>query len=271
MHFPEGTDPTAIGHKSLAVNLSDIAAMGGQARWFTLALSLPDIDTDWLQSFSNGLLMLAKQFGVSLVGGDTTRGGLSITISVIGTVPAGTAVRRSGARPGDSIFVTGYPGMAALGLASIKGSIDLSDTIQTTFKQKLDYPRPRLLEGKILRTYASSMIDISDGLAADLDHILAASECSAVIDRDSLTSWPPAFSALADSRLLDAALYGGDDYELLFTVPANMSLLLEQNWQESFSPLLRIGEINEGTGIMMRDSSGNLMKITERGYNHFHD
>ena len=271
VHFPEGTDPTAIGHKSLAVNLSDIAAMGGQARWFTLALSLPDIDADWLQSFSNGLLSLAKQFGVSLVGGDTTRGSLSITISVIGTVPEGTAVRRSGARPGDTLFVTGQPGMAALGLASIKGNIDLPDTTQTTFQEKLDYPQPRLLEGNSLRNYATSMIDISDGLAADLGHILAASECSAVIDSDSLTYWLPALPALPDSRILDAALYGGDDYELLFTVPADMSLLLEQDWQESFSPLLRIGYIADGTGTMVRDRSGNLMKITDRGYNHFHD
>ena len=271
VHFPEATDPTAIGHKSLAVNLSDIAAMGGPARWFTLALSLPDIDTDWLQSFSTGLLLLAKKFGVSLVGGDTTRGALSITISVIGTVPEGTAVRRSGARPGDTIFVTGHPGMAALGLASIKGNIDLPDTIMTAFQKKLDYPHPRLQEGNCLRNTATSMIDISDGLAADLGHILAASECSAVIDSDSLSHWQPASSALAGTRLLDAALYGGDDYELLFTVPMDMSVLLEQEWRSSFSPLLRIGDITEGTGLMVRDRHGNLMKITERGYNHFHD
>ena len=271
VNFPEDTDPVAIGHKSLAVNLSDIAAMGGRARWFTLALSLPDVDANWLQAFSNGLLSLAKQFDVSLVGGDTTRGPLSITISVIGTAPEGTAIRRSGARTGDSIFVTGKPGMAALGLAAIKGSLALPGTAQATFQQQLDYPQPRLLEGDFLRNYASSMIDISDGLAADLGHILAASHCGAVINRDSLTCWQTGLSTLPDSRLLDAALYGGDDYELLFSVPAGMSFSLEQDWPGSFSPLSRIGEVTEDKGIMMRDNSGKLMKITARGYNHFHD
>ena len=271
VHFPEDTDPVAIGHKSLAVNLSDIAAMGGRARLFTLALSLPDVDANWLQAFSNGLLSLAKKFDVSLVGGDTTRGPLSITISVIGSAPEGTAIRRSGAGTGDSIFVTGKPGMAALGLAAIKGSLALPGAAQGIFQQKLDYPPSRLLEGGFLRNYASSMIDISDGLAADLGHILAASHCGAVIDTDSLTCWQTELLTLPDSRLLDAALYGGDDYELLFTVPANMSISLEQDWPGSFSPLSRIGEITEDTGIMMRDNSGNLMKITARGYNHFHD
>ena len=271
VHFPGDTDPFAIGHKSLAVNLSDIAAMGGRARWFTLALSLPDVDENWLQAFSNGLLSLAEQFDVSLVGGDTTRGQLSITISVIGTAPEGSAIRRSGARTGDSIFVTGNPGMAALGLAAIEGKLALADAAQKTFQQKLDYPQPRLLEGGFLRNYASSMIDISDGLAADLGHVLAASHCGAVIDSANLTCWQTELSTLTESRLLEAALYGGDDYELLFTVPADRSFSLEQDWPGSFSPLLRIGEVTEDRGIMIRDNSGNLMKITARGYNHFHD
>ena len=271
VHFPEDTDPVAIGHKALAVNLSDIAAMGGQARWFTLALSLPEPDADWLEAFSTGLLTLSKQFAVSLVGGDTTRGPLSITISVVGTIPEGRAIRRSGARAGDAIFVTGSPGMAALGLAALNGEIVLSDVDQAKFRNKLDFPQPRLLEGQYLRDYASSMIDVSDGLTADLGHILHASGCSAMLDTDCLKKLGDSTSNLSNKRIIEATLYGGDDYELLFTIAANQSVLLEQYWQESFPPLSRIGEITEGEGIMMRDSSGNLMKIAPRGYNHFYD
>ena len=271
VHFPQETDPAAIGHKSLAVNLSDIAAMGGQARWFTLALSLPESNEAWLKSFSEGLLALAKLFNVRLVGGDTTRGPLSITITVLGSVPEGTAIRRSGARPGDVIFTTGYAGMAALGLAAVKGFLSLSDADQSTFQNKLDYPQPRLLEGQFLRGYATSMIDISDGLAADLGHILDASGCGALIDSERLTNWQPATPAFSNKMILEAALYGGDDYELLFTVPADTSLLLENNWQQQFPPLNRIGEITQGAGLIMRETRGKLMKKPTTGYNHFCD
>lgn len=270
VHFPQGTDPAAIGHKSLAVNLSDIAAMGGYARWFTLALSLPEADPAWLNAFSAGLLKLAQQFDVSLVGGDTTRGPLSITISVIGTIPQGTAIRRSGARPGDAIYVSGHPGMAALGLAALEGRLALPEIEKSSFQNKLDYPQPRLEEGQFLRTCVSSMIDVSDGLAADLGHILDASACSAVIESVCLTDWLPASPSLTKETALDAALNGGDDYELLFSIATERIPQLEQNWRESFPPLQRIGQIAEGTGIVMQDSSGNIMNIDPRGYNHFH-
>ncbi|GMR05537.1 MAG: thiamine-phosphate kinase [Gammaproteobacteria bacterium] len=269
VHFPEGTVPGAIGHKALAVNLSDIAAMAGQARWFTLALSLPEPDSTWLKAFSDGLLTLAKQFGVSLVGGDTTQGPLSITLSVIGTVPEKMAIRRSTAKPGDAIFVTGQPGMAALGLAAINNEIILPDIEQSKCRNKLDYPQPRLLEGQLLRDYASSMIDISDGLASDLGHILKASGCSAAIDSESLKIWLPAASDLPGKTVIEAALYGGDDYELLFTIPASRVLKLKQFWRHSFPPLTQIGEITKGEGILLRDSDGNFMKVAARGYNHF--
>jgi thiamine-monophosphate kinase len=271
VHFPELTDPAAIGHKALAVNLSDIAAMGGDARWFTLALSIPDPDSAWLQAFSKGLLSLAKQVGITLVGGDTTRGKLSITITVIGTVPTAGAVRRSGARPGDTVFVTGSPGFAAIGLAAIKGK-DLSfEREQREYINKLNFPQPRLQEGKYLRAFASAMIDISDGLAADLGHILLASSCSAVIDSEKLMNCQPESSYVPEKQFLEAALYGGDDYELLFTIPAGKLMKFEANWIESFSSVIKLGEIIPGEGLIIKDSNGINMNIENTGYNHFHD
>ena len=269
VHFPEQTAPEAIGHKALAVNLSDIAAMAGTARWFTLALSLPEADSAWLKAFSAGLFSLAKKFGVSLVGGDTTRGPLSITLSVIGTIPEKMAIRRSTASPGDAIFITGLPGMAALGLAAIKDEFSLSDIDQSNCLDKLNYPQPRLQEGHFLRNYASSMIDVSDGLTADLGHIVQASGCLAVIDSVSLKNILPAVSGLSDERVIEAALYGGDDYELLFTVPASEVLKLERSWPPLFAPLTQIGEITEGEGILLRDSNDELLEIAAHGYNHF--
>jgi thiamine-monophosphate kinase len=269
-HFPEQTSAVAVGHKALAVNLSDIAAMGGQPRWFTLALSLPSADADWLGKFSDGLLSLARQHAVTLVGGDTTRGPLSITISVIGTVSAGEAVKRSGAQPGDAIFVTGSPGMAALALAELEGKIKLTDTEKSDFRRKLEFPRPRLLESQFLRPLVSSMIDISDGLAADLGHILAASDCAAIIEQDSFSDCLRS-STIPRGSIVNAALYGGDDYELLFTVPEKHLSTLERGWQKEFTTLTRIGEVMEGGGIKMTDTSGIDMNITPHGYNHFND
>jgi thiamine-monophosphate kinase len=271
VHFPEETDPRAIGHKALAVNLSDIAAMGGDARWFTLALSLPEPDPEWLQAFADGLLSLAKKVDVRLVGGDTTRGDLSVTISVMGTAPDDSAIRRSGARPGDSIFVTGYPGFAAMGLAALKGMKNQSVIERVEYVNKLNYPQARLQEGLFLRAYATSMIDISDGLAADLGHILQESNCSAVIDSEKLMNLQPEPSSVPKKQFLEAALFGGDDYELLFTIPAEKIMMFEQNWLESFSCVTRIGEITPGEGLIIKDGNGKNMNIDNTGYNHFHE
>ncbi|NOY16541.1 MAG: thiamine-phosphate kinase [Gammaproteobacteria bacterium] len=271
VHFPLDTAARAIGHKALAVNLSDIAAMAGQARWFTLALSLPEPDPAWLKDFSEGLFALAKQFSVSLVGGDTTRGPLSITLSVIGTIQEKRAIRRSTAKPGDAIYITGHLGTATLGLAAINDEITLSEIDLSNCRNKLDFPQPRLQEGYFLRDYASSMIDISDGLTSDLDHILRASDCRAVIDSESLKKALPATIDLPDRKVIEAALYGGDDYELLFTVAASKVLKLEQSWPHTFSPLTQIGEITKGEGMVLKGDNGQDMKITACGYNHFHD
>jgi thiamine-monophosphate kinase len=271
VHFPVDTDPYAIGYKALAVNLSDIAAMGGRARWFTLALSLPAPDPGWLEDFSNGLFALAKQFDVSLVGGDTTRGSLSITISLIGTVPDGQAIRRSGAKPGDDVLVTGTPGMASLALAKLQGSIKQAETESVKSRNKLDFPEPRLTEGQYLRSFASSMIDISDGLAADLGHILQASGCAAILDQQLLLESQHTDMQIPIDRVINSIFYGGDDYELLLTVPDTMTPLLMNSWKSTFPALTKIGKITAGEGLKMFDHSGNVVDIAIRGYNHFYD
>ncbi len=271
VHFPVDTDPFAIGYKALAANLSDIAAMGGRARWFTLALSLPESDPGWLESFSNGLFALAKQFNVSLIGGDTTRGSLSITITLIGTVPDGQAIRRSGAKPGDDIMVTGTPGIASLALAELQGSIKQAEKDSVKFRKKLDFPQPRLPEGQFLRSFASSMIDISDGLAADLGHILQESGCGAILDQQLLLESQHTDMQLPADRIIDAIFYGGDDYELLFSVPGTMTPMLMNSWKSTFPALTKIGKIIAGEGLKMINRSGNVVDIALRGYKHFHD
>lgn len=271
VHFPEQTSACAVGHKSLAVNLSDIAAMGGSPRWLTLALSLPSADEKWLKMFSDGLFSLADQYAVELVGGDTTRGPLSITLSVIGSAAIGKAITRSGAQPGDTIFVTGQPGMAALGLAEVQGKIKLPVAEQGVFRRKLDYPPPRLPEGQFLQNFVSSMIDISDGLAADLDHILDASSCAAILNLDYLISHLASTTSLSTMVIENAVLHGGDDYELLFTVPELHLETLKNNWPEEFASLQEVGKITKGTGIRMQNRSGKLSELSVDGYNHFHD
>jgi len=270
VHFPEYTPPRAIGFKSLAVNLSDIAAMSGKARWFTLALSLPESDPQWLKEFSEGMFELAHKFDVRLVGGDTTRGSLSITISVIGTTEEHRSVRRDTAKEGDSIFITGEPGLASIGLSIPDNEAALSDNDKKRCLDKLNYPLPRLQEGEFVRDFASSMIDVSDGLCADLSHITNASNCGAILFTAALSNILPASFGIATDSALDAILYGGDDYELLLTVPAEKSVELKKSWPASFATLLCIGKISAGKGIFMQDETGNQQELSIAGYNHFH-
>ena len=228
VHFPEQTSPAAIAHKALTVNLSDIAAMGAKAKWFTLALTLPDVDHAWLKEFSSSLKNLAEQTSVSLVGGDTTRGPLSISIQVMGTVENNHSLLRSGAKPGDKIFVSGTLGDAAVGLSSVQGSFARdsldSDILELTAEDKafcearLNYPTARLDESEVIKQYATSCIDVSDGLLQDLGHILKKSKVSAVID-PHLVPLSNSLQKLPQEKALQHALNGGDDYELLFTVP----------------------------------------------------
>ena len=264
VHFPHDTPPDAIGHKALAVNLSDLAAMGATSHWFTLALTLPEIEKKWLEGFSVGLKSLAQEHSCFLVGGDTTRGPLSITIQVMGWVDKGKALLRSGAKAGDKIYVTGTLGDANAGLDSIlKGSELLSLDDRQYCEAKLNYPTPRLIESEIIKKFASSCIDLSDGLLQDLSHILKASKVGAEINLAAL----PFSSALKtlDQQVAEGfALAGGDDYELLFTVsPENeLSILKKMDGKVSC-----IGIINNNLNQIL-DKTGQLLEA--KGYNHFH-
>lgn len=264
-HFPEDAAAFDIGWKALAVNLSDLAAMGAQARWLTLALTLPASDEDFLQEFARGFFALADQENVSLVGGDTTRGPLSITVTAMGIVPEGAALRRSGARVGDDVYVSGTPGDAGLGLRLVLGQWHdaLSDAARDVALQRLQRPQPRLALGAQLRGVASACLDVSDGLAQDLGHLLQASHVGAELMLELL----PRSAALAETDAAFAdilALTSGDDYELLFTAPASARekvALLDP-------PCTRIGTVTAAPGLVFfRD--GRAIAMPQGGFLHF--
>jgi len=267
VHFPTQTDPASIGHKALAVNLSDLAAMGATPAWFTLNLSLPAADPDWLAAFSQGLLALAHNHQVQLIGGDTTRGPLSITITVLGLVPAGQALLRAGAKPGDQIYVTGHLGAAGMGLLYLQGKLPLPEEYRAGVLDKLNRPLPRVQEGLLLRGLASACIDISDGLLADLGHILQASRVGATVMLENLPL-APAYRAGFNELGWDTALAHGDDYELCFTLPAAKQSAL-QNRLPAFEGGGPIGKIEAQPGLRLRDSLGALYRSATRGYDHF--
>ncbi|MBI3171785.1 MAG: thiamine-phosphate kinase [Hydrocarboniphaga effusa] len=267
-HFPDDTDPQAIGWKSLAVNLSDLAAMGAEPRWFTLALTLRMADPEWLAGFAAGLGALAREAGVALVGGDTTQGALSITITAMGTVPAGKAVRRSGAKAGDAICVTGTLGDAALALhlGQAEGRGEARSTDLEKLRLRLNRPAPRVAVGKALRGLAHAAIDLSDGLAGDLSHILEASKVGAEV-RASKLPMSPAFKALSepDARL-ELQVSGGDDYELCVCLPPAEIATLRKKLDV---PLTEIGRVVKGKGLVVLDARGKKLSIAPYGYRHF--
>ncbi|MEE9327537.1 MAG: thiamine-phosphate kinase [Cocleimonas sp.] len=263
VHFPKSTAPRAVGHKALAVNLSDLAAMGAEPKWFTLALTLPTIDTVWLEEFSAGLKSLAQQHQCFLIGGDTTRGPLSISIQVMGFVDQGRALLRSGAKLGDKIYVSGTLGDAAAGLQNILGELSLSEDDAVFCQKKLNIPTPRIRESKKLKTFASACIDISDGLLQDLSHILRASKMGANLDLSALP-FSPVLKKL-DKKQAQQLAFSGDDYELLFTVPEDKEALLLETMDSKVSC---IGHITNECGKII-DESGKELNAT--GYNHFND
>lgn len=268
VHFPERTHPADIGHKALAVNLSDLAAMGAAPAWFTLNLTVPNADPDWLDPFSKGLLQLAREHRIRLVGGDTTRGPLTLTVSAFGLVPAGAALLRAGARPGDGIYVTGVLGDAAVGLRFLHGGFDLPEEYRAAVLARLNRPMPRVREGQALRGLASACIDVSDGLLADLGHILEASGQGATIELMRLPvslAFRAAFAQLGWSL----ALAGGDDYELCFTVPAEREPALHAVSARFACGATRIGQIEAEPGLRVRDQAGGLYAYENMGYNHF--
>ena len=220
-HFFRGADPRALGHKALAVNLSDMAAMGATPRWATLALALPRADARWLREFSAGFMTLARKHKVDLIGGDTTRGPLNICVQIMGEVPRGKALRRDGARAGDDIWVSGRIGDAALALAALQKKIRLTRSELATSATRLHKPQPRVALGLALRGIANSAIDISDGLLADIGHILERSRCAAEIEFAALPASPLLCRHLDSVVACRALLAGGDDYELCFTAPVS--------------------------------------------------
>lgn len=260
-HFPDDTAPEDVGWKSLAVNLSDLAAMGAQPRWFTLALTVRLADPIWVGGFAQGLREAADFFGVALVGGDTTQGPLSITITAMGAVPIGRAIRRSGAKAGDLVCVTGTLGDAALALRR-RGKKDLPDVLQL----RLNRPAPRVAAALALRPFAHAMIDLSDGLAGDLQHVLDASRVGATIRADLLPASPD-FAALAgaDERLpLQAG--GGDDYELCVCIPPAQ---LKKALRKLAVPLTVIGEVTRQKGLRFVGVDGRALSPDLQGYRHF--
>ncbi|WP_455221927.1 thiamine-phosphate kinase [Kaarinaea lacus] len=271
VHFPFDSKPFDVGYKALAVNLSDLAAMGAEPAWATLALTLPEADETWLQQFCDGFFQLAREFNVQLIGGDTTQGPLSITVQVMGLVPQEMAILRSGAKIGDSIYVSGCIGDAALGLQIHQQKFLLNSLSQQQSKAlcaRLYRPQPRVALGKALRGIATSMIDISDGLAADLSHILNASRMGATIELDRI---PVSDELQAAGEIVDRVtniLGGGDDYELCFTVPENRVAKLGDVARQLSINVTKIGVIKEDTGLrILKD--GHEIKLQQQGFEHF--
>jgi thiamine-monophosphate kinase len=268
VHFPENTDATSIGHKSLAVNLSDLAAMGATPAWFTLNLSLPQADPHWVEDFCKGMFALARTHNVALVGGDTTRGPLTVGIQIMGFAPSGTALRRSGARAGDRIYVTGLLGEAALGLRMMQGQLKLPKEYLANVITQLSRPTPRVAAGLRLRGLASACIDISDGLAGDLGHVLAASGVGARIQLKRLPV-SPAYDAAFEQVGWRAALAGGDDYELCFTIPPEQEMVFRNISTRLGVSCSYIGDIEAEAGLRIVDERGGLYALEQSGFDHF--
>jgi thiamine-monophosphate kinase len=264
VHFPEATKPEDIGWKSLAVNLSDLAAMGAQPAWCTLSLSLPQSDPAWLDAFLDGFLELAMQHGIALVGGDTTRGSLSIAVTAMGLVDAGQALRRDGASIGDDIWVTGTLGDAAAALQSMfAGAV-----IDRSLRDRLDRPNPRIAAGLRLVGLAGSCIDVSDGLLQDLGHICERSGAGAEIEIERLPA-SPALQRFRPAVRWPWQAGGGDDYELCFTVPPHLREAVQRTLDSTGTQATRIGRIVAGQGVKTLDADGNEWRPPHAGYAHF--
>ncbi len=270
VHFPVDTQPSALGWKALAVNLSDLAAMGAQPCWALLSLSLPSAECPSVEEVIAGLTHLARLHGVALVGGDTTRGPLSLTVTALGQVPAGTALVRSGARIGDAIVVTGNLGDAAAGLMLATGQVVAqSHAVSETLRKRLDYPTPRVAAGIAVRGIASASIDVSDGLLADLGHVCAESGVGAAIDLESVPLSAEILSALPRHMAQLLALSGGDDYELCLTVPReHLETALVALRGAGCAPHL-VGRVTAEPGVQVLDAAGMDVTPRQRGYEHF--
>ncbi len=270
-HFFAGTDPEALGHKALAVNLSDLAAMGARPTALLLALALPESDSDWLAAFSRGLFALAEARDVELVGGDTTRGPRTISITAIGEVPPGQALRRDAARAGDAVWVSGSPGDARLALGHLRGEWRLPE-FDSALRARLERPTPRVALGLALRGVANAAIDVSDGLLGDLGHVLRASGVGAELQVDAIPT-SAALAAQPTLRRRTCQLAGGDDYELLFTAPQSAHGAVLRAAAAAATPVARIGSITAAAGLRLLDATGNAWPDADvdalGGFDHF--
>lgn len=269
-HFFAGADPFTLGHKCLAVNLSDLAAMGAAPLGFTLALSLPAADPGWLDAFSRGLFALADAHGCELVGGDTTKGPLNVCITIFGELEPGRALRRDAARAGDDIWISGTLGDARLWLAARRSEVALDAADHAATAQRMHAPTPRVALGRLLAQggLAHAALDISDGLVGDLGHILAASRVGAVLDVDALPAGP-ALQRLPVPLRRRFAAAGGDDYELCFTAPVDQRAAIRAAGEASGTAVTRVGTITEEAGLKLVDAHGTALDLQLAGWDHF--
>ena len=268
-HFFPDVDPENLGHKALAVNLSDMAAMGAMPYWAMLALTLPTVDHQWLAAFAKGFFDLAAEFNVSLVGGDTTRGPLTLTVTIMGEVPAGAALRRSGAKAGNDIWVSGNIGDAALAVAHRNGKLVLAESDYHEAVMRLYEPTPRVALGQALRGTATAAIDVSDGLLADLGHICRLSGVGATVDLASIPVSAIGQKHFGGDAGRTAIVAGGDDYELCFTAAPISRESIEALSENLGIRITRIGQVKRGKGVSLLGPDGKAVKIDGRGYDHF--
>lgn len=268
-HFFPDTDPRKLGWKTLAVNVSDLAAMGAQPRWATLAIALPLAGESWLAAFADGFFKCATQFGVELIGGDTTRGPLNLSVTILGEVPKHQALRRDAARPGDDIWVSGTLGGAALGLAALQNKVQLDEADLAHCLRALETPQPRVALGLALRGIAHAAIDISDGLLADLGHILECSQAGATVDSGALPVATELESFLKHDWARQCLLAGGDDYELCFTADPERESEIADIGEKLGLQLTRIGHVDKGSQLQLMDVDGKPIETGRTGYDHF--
>lgn len=269
IHFFDDISPRALGHRVVAVNLSDLAAMGAEPAWISIAVTLEQIEESWIREFTDGIFEICEYYNVQVIGGDTTQGPLSITITAQGIVPKDKAITRSGAKPGDWIYVTGTLGDAGLAIEAIRDNHVLPIKYQAHLKNRLEYPTPRVAIAQALREIASSAIDISDGLLADLGHIFERSNVGAQINVEQIPLSDALKGSVDESRYYDFALAAGDDYELLFTVGEDRRGALEVGMSHYGIDFTSIGQINGQSGKIELRKDGQPFEFEGRGYEHF--
>jgi thiamine-monophosphate kinase len=269
VHFPTGSPARSIGHRALAVNLSDLAAMGAQPAWALLALAMPLADEAWLAPFSEGLDVLAREHGIALVGGDTTGGKLCVTVQVMGFVPRGAALTRSGGQAGDAVFVTGTPGDSAAGLMLEQSRLTVADPAQAQWLlDRFRYPTPRVSLGIALRGLASACIDVSDGLLADCGRLAQASGCGVAVDYEALPVSDALRAAVGEERARELALSGGEDYELCFSVPTLKLKEFTARCPAGEFGWSQIGTLTVQPGAIVKRGA-TVMHVSHQGFDHF--